>query len=104
MDASKKNATLCEICAPLIRTALSWFVREAPGYGTAALFAKCAAIRRACHIFTAKGAPAILELQHFTRRCSAARPSKCGVLGGRKRRDLRHFFKCRRVPRLLHSF
>ena len=43
--------------------ALLWFVREAPRYGIAALFvkratifAKCTAIRRTRHIFTAKGA------------------------------------------------
>ena len=40
---------------------LLWFVREAPGYGIAALFAKCAAIQQMWHIFTAKGG----TLWHF---------------------------------------
>ena len=68
---------------------------EAPGYGIASLFAKCAAIWRTCHIFTAKGA-AILGFQRSTRRHTAAQPSKCSAFGGRKRHNLHvcHFFKC----------
>ena len=63
-----------------------------------------AVIRRTCRIFTAKGA-AIWQkakdcgvLQDGALRCShqsaVLLPSKCGTFGGRKRRDLRHFFKC----------
>ena len=80
------------MCHSLIRNcaALLWFVREAPGYGIASFFAKCAAIRRTCCIFTAKCA-SILVLRCFTRQCTAARPSKCGTFGGRK---VAHMLPC----------
>ena len=52
------------------------------------LFAKHAAICRTHSIFTAKGA-AILKLQHFTRRHTAARPSKCGASSTKLRGFLR---------------
>ena len=84
---ASKNATICKICAHLFdknRAALLWFVREVPGYGIAALFAKFDSIfanvpqfGETHRIFVAKGA-AILELRRFTRRHTAARPSKCG--------------------------
>ena len=78
--------------------ALLWFVREAQGYGIAALFAKRATIRQTRRVFMAKGA-AILGLRCSTRRCShqsaALLPSKCGAFGGRKRHECRHVFRCR---------
>ena len=74
--------------------ALLWFASGfcagSSGYGIAAIFAERAtifakhdAIRRTQCIFTAKRA-AILELRRFTRRRTAARPSKCSAHGGRK--------------------
>ena len=69
------------------RTALLWFVREAPGYGITAFF--CQTRHNSANVpyfhskrlrNPAKGAAIrILGLQHFTRRCTAARPSKCGT-------------------------
>ena len=58
----------------------------------AVIFAKCAAI---CRIFTAKGAT-ILELRHFTRWRTAARPSKCGAFGERK--AAAYMVPCFQVP------
>ena len=77
-------------------------------------FVKCAAIWRTCHIFTAKGAAIqrkapqssekcrnlakgakILGLRRFTRRHTAARPSKCSTFGGR---NAVHVPPCFQVP------
>ena len=85
-------------CATLL-----WFVQEALGYRIAALFveravifSKRAVIRRTLHTFMAKGA-AILGLRRFTRRCTAARSSKCGTFVGRK---ASHMPPCFRVQKL----
>ena len=84
------------------RAALLWFVREAPGYGIAALFAKrtaifakCAAIWRTHCIFTAKGAEirqkAPQALQDSTLRRGH---QNAALLVGEKRRTCRCVFKC----------
>ena len=52
-------------------------------YAGSAWIWNCGAFCQARTQFTAKGAT-ILELRRFTRRRSAARPSKCGGFGGRK--------------------
>ena len=77
------------------------FVREAPAYGIAALFAKCAAIQRTRRIFMAKGA-AIRQKVPQSKYCGAlprwhtvAWPSKCGGFGGRK---AAHMPACFQVP------
>ena len=59
-----------------------------------AIFAKRTTIRQTRFIFIAKSA-AILGLQHFTRRRTAARPSKCGAHGGR---NAVHMLPCFQVP------
>ena len=80
------------------RATLLWFasgfVREALGYGIVTLFAKRSAIQRTRRIFTTK-VVAIQELRRFTRRRTAARPSKCGTFGGRK---AVHVPPCFQVP------
>ena len=84
----KNNATICQICVPFFRTALLWFVQEAPGYGIAVLFAKRAAIRRTRRIFTAKGAKDCGALQDGAlqrgHQSVALLPSKCSAFDGRK--------------------
>ena len=78
----EKNATICKICEPQSdKTTCHTFMvclwicaRSVGEYGTAALFAKRAAIQQ-IRIFMAKSA-AIQGLWRFTRRRTAARPSK----------------------------
>ena len=89
---------------------LLWFVREAPGYGIAALFAKCtvifsecAVIRQTQCIFTAKG----LGLRCFTRLhsldCGTLQDGalqsghqRVALLVGEKWHTCHHVFKCHR--------
>ena len=66
----QKNATICKICAPLFRTTLLWFVREAPGYGIAAIFCQtCRDLANALH-FRCRN-PLIAAL-YKTAHCGAA--------------------------------
>ena len=44
------------------------------------------------------------ELRRFTRRCTVARPSKCGAHGGRKVAHMAAVFSRAAATRLLHSF
>ena len=86
----KNNTTICKMCAPHFdkKTCCTFmissgFVWEAPECGIAVLFAKRTTIWQTRRIFTAKGVT-ILALRRFTRRHTAAQPSKCGTHGGKK--------------------
>ena len=92
------------MCRFLIRNraALLWFVREAPGYGIAALFAKCAVIFGKRAAFSRQKVP-----QSNLAHCGAAIKVRqnsahwhghqsAALLVGEKRRTCRHVFKCRR--------
>ena len=90
------------------RTALLWFVRKAPGYRIAAffakratIFAKCAAIRRTCRTFTAKGtviqkkAPQSLDCSALQDGALRHGHKSAALLVGEKQHTRRHVFKCR---------
>ena len=69
-----------------------WICAGSADIRIAALFDKCALdFCRTYRIFTAKGT----AIRGFTRRCTAARQSKCGASGGRK---AVHMPPCFQVP------
>ena len=91
----KRMQQFVKICVPLFDKKLRltfmlclWICARSAGTWIAAIFAKCATFSRQ------KAPCTILELWCFTRRCTAARPSKCGVFGGRKWHTCHHVFKC----------
>ena len=116
---SKKNATqfvkFVRHFSIRNRVALLWFVRKAPGYGTAAIFAERAAIfakhRNSANTQQFGERAAIRRTRsnsanapHFhCKRCrnlqdggrTAARPSKCSAFGVRK---VAHMPPCFQVP------
>ena len=76
----KNNATICKFVHHFLirnRAALLWFVREAPGFGIAAGF-----LPNAPHYHDKS--TTVQGLRRFTRRCTAARPSKWDAFGGGK--------------------
>ena len=84
-------------------TVLLWFVREAPGYGIAALFSKRAAVRRMCRIFTAKGTAFLgLCVLYKTAHCGAA--IKVQHFWLEKSGAHAAMFSSAAAARLLHSF